>query len=569
VLTQSSQVYGSLLFLVVTLGMALLAGRRLVRYATTISPLEASGRIAASEASQAEVRFGPLELAALLLGAYTLARWIFGFSVSETLFLTDRTLDFIGLPLFTYGALCLLVSRRSWIQRVMGPLVRPLAGQLATLALSHVALKPHRTVTLLLTVALTVSVCLYPTVTGPSFQDKAVRGARVATGTALQFTFTVTDLDPGKQESRDLSVQLAALRPGIQEITSALSRVPEVRSVVVMSESVLPDLYLPGYGFRGVPLYVLTDLESFLQHVYSEPELGVGHPYKDILLRLVSGEVAASRSVADFWKLSRGVPVPIGMNRQLDTINTPAAGVLTYLPGMPIRSVTDRQGYVQARTDYLNYLFGNDGYLVASADNPRLAGMQVLVPRVVVLAETEPGRATPQVESEIRRVLPIAPLEVRRLEDEIGKVGSDMFIYLALANMRLFVGGGFLLALVSIVAIAYVNFAEDRRTLALLRIRGASPSHIRRFVTALTLAPALLGVLIGGIIALMAGYGLANHLWNLRQLQSVVQLLLTHLVVSSLTVSVAIIILIILTGVAYSFSFWVFRRTAHATILEG
>lgn len=569
VLTQPSQMYGSLLFLVVTLSMALLAGRRLVSYATTISPLEASGRIAVSEASQAEVRFGPLELLALLLGAYTLGRWIFGFSVSETLFLTNRTLDFIGLPLFIYGAVCLLVSKRSWIQRLLGPLVRLLGGQLADLALGHVALKPHRTATLLLTVALTVSICVYPTVTGPSFQDKAARGARVATGTAWQFTFNAPDLIARKEASKDLSVQLAALRPGIQNITNALSRVPEVTSVVVTTEAILPDLYLPGYGFRGVPLYVLEDLAGNLQHVYSEPELGAGQPYKDVLLRLASGEVAVSRSVADFWNLSRGGQVPIGMNRRLETINASVAGVLTYLPGMPLRGVTDRQGYVQARTDYLNHLFGNDGYLVISADNPRLAGMQVLVSRVVVLAETKSGASTTRVESEMRRVLPAVPLDVRHLDEEIRKVGSDMFVYLALANMRLFVGGGFLLALISILAIALVNYAEDRRTLALLRIRGASPDHIRRFLTALTLAPALLGVVVGGIIALLAGYGLANHLWNLRELHSVVQLLVTHLVVSSLTVAVSIIILIILTGAAYSFSFWLFRRSAHETIFEG
>lgn len=50
VLFQPQQVLLSVLFLIVTVILALLVSRRLVRYATTISPLEASGRIAGSEA---------------------------------------------------------------------------------------------------------------------------------------------------------------------------------------------------------------------------------------------------------------------------------------------------------------------------------------------------------------------------------------------------------------------------------------------------------------------------------------------------------------------------------------
>ena len=85
VLMQRSQLYLSLLYLLITLAMALLVGRRLVRYATTISPLEASRRIATSDASRTGVRFGPLELLSVVLGAYTLGSWIFGLSLSSRL----------------------------------------------------------------------------------------------------------------------------------------------------------------------------------------------------------------------------------------------------------------------------------------------------------------------------------------------------------------------------------------------------------------------------------------------------------------------------------------------------
>ena len=144
-----------------------------------------------------------------------------------------------------------------------------------------------------------------------------------------------------------------------------------------------------------------------------------------------------------------------------------------------------------------------------------------------------------------------------------------MFVYLARANMNLYLLGGVLLALVSILTIALVNYSEDRRTLALLRIRGASPDHIRRFVIALILSPALLGFAVGGAVAVLAGYGLANYVWTLREIESVVQLLPTHLVASSLTVGVVVLILVILTGVAFFLGQWTFRRTARENLLEG
>ncbi len=70
-------------------------------------------------------------------------------------------------------------------------------------------------------------------------------------------------------------------------------------------------------------------------------------------------------------------------------------------------------------------------------------------------------------------------------------------------------------------------------------------------------------------MALLAGYGLANYLWKLRAIRTVVQLLSTHLVISSLTVRVATLILVVLIGVVFSFSLWIFVRTARENIQEG
>ena len=141
-----------------------------------------------------------------------------------------------------------------------------------------------------------------------------------------------------------------------------------------------------------------------------------------------------------------------------------------------------------------------------------------------------------------------------------------MYISLALANMRIYLVGGLILALVAILAIAMANYSEDRRTLALLRIRGASPVDMWRFVVAMLLSPALVGLALGAASAVLAGFGLANYVWKLREIRTVVQLLPTHLVVSVLTLWIALLLIFLLVGVASGFSWWVYRHTAHRSM---
>ena len=67
---------------------------------------------------------------------------------------------------------------------------------------------------------------------------------------------------------------------------------------------------------------------------------------------------------------------------------------------------------------------------------------------------------------------------------------------------------------------------------------------------------------------MLAGYGLASYLWTLREIESVIQLLPTHLVASALTGGVSVLILVVLAGAAFSFGQWTFRRTARESLLE-
>jgi len=568
VLTQPEQLVMAALFLVISVILALVVSLRLVRFATTISPLEASRRVSSSEAARASLHFGFLQFVSFVVGAYVLVGWTFDTSLgtvtgNPTLVSVDRLLDFVGLPLFLYGISTLIASNRERIQHVIAPLIRPIGGRLGHFAMRHISVKPHRTMAFLLIVALAASVSLYPTITDRSFSDKAVRGARVQLGTDWQILYNAPDLADVAQLRGPVGGQMQAIAPEIERVMASLKQVPGVTHVTYLVETVLPSFYLPGYGLKGVPLYLLPPGDAYLTNVYSEPQVGIEAPYEDIIRSVQAGGTAASPPVNEFWRLSPGTPVLLGMDEERRTIQAPSSGTLAFLPGIPPRSVTDRQGYVAARVDYLNHLFSSNAYLVADVATPAIASLQVLIPRVIVLVSTGGPVEPTTFQAALVRATPFPPLEVHNLDTEIGKVGTDMFIALALANMRIYLFGGLALALIAVLAIAMANYVEDRRTLALLRIRGASPRDMWRFILSMLLSPSLLGLLLGAFSAVIAGFGLANYVWHLREIRTVVQLLPTRLVASELTLFVGVMLVVLLVGTASGFSWWVFRRTAH------
>jgi hypothetical protein len=558
-------------FLLVSVVLALVVSRRLVKYATTISPLEASVRVSGSEATSARIRFGVVQALAVVLGGYVLVGWIFDFAISEQprfgwFRIGDRLLDFLGLPLFLYGVATLLASKRERIQHVMAPVLRPIGGVLGRFALRHMSAKPHRTVAFLLIVALMSSVSLYPVVTSGSFENKAVRGAKVQIGADWQVMYNAPDLIDVDRLNGPASQQLGALKPEVDKLVASLRSIPGVRDSTYMVESVLPTFYLPGYGLRGVPLFLLGDVNKYRATVYSEPNVGLSSDFDDIMARTAQGDIAVSPPVADFWRLNPGTPILLGLDAERRATGSNTAGILAFLPGIPPKTVNDRSGYVQARIDYLNYLFTTNAYLATGIDNPKLQPLQILLPRVIVLLKSDPTADPAAFQQAITRATPFPPMEIHNLPQEIAKVGSDMYISLALANMRIYLVGGLILALVAILAIAMANYSEDRRTLGLLRIRGASPGDMRRFVLAMLLSPALVGLALGAASAVVAGYGLANYVWKLREIRTVVQLLPTHLVVGVLALWIGALLVVLLIAVANGFSWWVYRHTAHRSM---
>ena len=241
---------------------------------------------------------------------------------------------------------------------------------------------------------------------------------------------------------------------------------------------------------------------------------------------------------------------------------------MLYLPGMPVKTVNDRQGFVSARIDYLNQLFGFNAYMIAAADNPLIGELDALLPRVVVLVRLRASADASAVRDEIVASLPSLPLEVRELAVEEARLGSDMYIFLARQNLQLYLLGGLLLSIIGILAIAVSNYAEDRRTLNLLRIRGCGLRDLSRFVAPGVIGPSLIGLVIGGTVALAVGFGLTDLVWKLREVLTVLNLLSTRLAISAQTGWVLALLVLILLLLAIGFSWWTFRRTAREGIIE-
>ncbi len=563
-----------LMFLAVGIAIALVTGRRLVREASRVSPLEASRRVTQAEGESVRVRFGPLQFLALLLGGAKLAGWITGRSLAEfwpTNFAADldRALDFVSFPLFIYGLVTLIASRQRLMAALMAPAVWSMAGPLKSASLHHMQVRRHRAASFLLIVALLASLALYPTVMTAVFDNKTERGARVQLGSDIQLTLNALDLMPAQAQSRGgLQQRIATLRYRLDPLVQRLEALPEIRSVATMIECLVEGLYMPDRGFSGLPMYLIGDTGNYLKSVYFEGPLGEQVPFEPLVKSLDEGRVLASSPVGKFYKRSMDQPMPVGRTSNQTVARVPFGGSLHFLPGVPLRTVNDREGFIGARVDYLNHLFASSPYLVGAEINPAFANLDVLIPRVVLSIAAAPGTTPGQLRAAVLANLDVPPLDLRDIKTEIARLGSDMYIFLARQNVQIYLFGGLLLAIIGIFSVAYANYVEDRRTLALLRIRGAGPVDVVRFFLPNVFGPSLIGLIIGGLISLAVGFGITKLVWDLRQLQTVMTYLPTRLAVSEQTVIIALVLIVLLFGIVLAFGRWVFARTARQSLLD-
>jgi hypothetical protein len=276
--------------------------------------------------------------------------------------------------------------------------------------------------------------------------------------------------------------------------------------------------------------------------------------------------------MAKFWQRTPAGAMPVGHDTGGAMLTAPVGGTLHFMAGIPLTAVRDRESFVGARVDYLNYLFNNRAYLVAAANEPKLASLDVLLQRLVLTVVPRDGVDAATLKAAalgaLRTALPGQPVQVRELDDEVARLGSDMYIFLARQNVQIYLLGGVLLALIGILAMAFANYAEDRRTLGLLRIRGGGPREILQFLAAGLSAPALVGLLFGGLIALLVGYGITNLVWKLREIQTIMIYLRSHLALSWQAASVAALLLLIVLSLVLFFSRWLFQRSARESLSD-
>jgi hypothetical protein len=562
------------IFLFVGLTIALLSGRKFVAQASHISPLQASRRVDGSLALSEGVRFGLFEAFALLVGSTKFIIWTSDWSLtrlSDQKWLADfdRALDFVAFPLFIYGFVALIASRQKLMSALIAPAAWIMAGPLKELSLRHMATRRHRAAAFLLIVALLASLAIYPTVMTAVFDNKNERGARIQLGGDMQITLNALDLMPPEAQARGgMKARIDVLDRNLKPLVERLEHLPQVKHASAMIEGLVEGLYMPDRGFSGLPIYIIADARRHLASVYSEPELGLGSPFAGLVERLDDKQVLTSTAVGSFYKKGAGQPMPVGRTTDGKIERAPYGGAVHFMPGVPLRTVNEREGFISARVDYLNHLFTNSPFLVGGMDNPALANLDVLIPRVVLTITASGQGSTAEFRDAVLKAIEIKPLDTHDLGTEISRLGSDMYIFLARENVRIYLLGGLLLALIGIIAVAYANYVEDRRTLALLRIRGAGPIEVVRFFMPNVLGPSLVGLAIGGLIALGVGFGITKLVWELRQLHTVLDYLPTHLAASRQTAIVSGILLLLVVAIVLVFSRWVFARTARQSLSE-
>lgn len=565
------------IFLLVGIVLALITNRKISRFIISISPVEAASRISIREAESFGAKLGLFPLSILCLGSYKVFGWIFNFSLnqifsgktsfSNAFLQADRLLDLVGLPFFIYGFGMLIVSNPSWLRRMLRIGIFLIGGKLKEFSLHHTALKPHRVAAVMLISALATGTAITPSVTTSSFYEKAVRGTKVQLGAEASLIFDTSQfVEDGL--IGPLGNQLQKLGEVFLPVFKVLKEMKGVSSFDLITEATVPGLYVPGYGLKGIPLYLIYEPSDFLKHIYFEEPLGNNRSFSQIIRRLNGGEVAFSRMVADFWGVSENQSMQVGTNQQKMPVHAKSAGLLVSLPGISQRILEDRESYVAAQVDYLNYLFRTDAYMVASMDNPGLSDLEVMVPRVNLLIQKNSQVDTGTLLKEILERLPISPSRVELLNEELGKMSKDMFVTLASEIMKVYLWGGLLISLIAIFATALANFSEDRRTFALLRLRGASPHDIVRVVAAQLYSPVLIGLLIGGGTGIVAGFGITNLIWGLRRVENVIGVLPTHLIVSATSWEILLLMVVIFGVATFGFGIWIFRRSARESLRE-
>ena len=236
-----------------------------------------------------------------------------------------------------------------------------------------------------------------------------------------------------------------------------------------------------------------------------EDGLGLTRSFPETIASLEDGNVLGSQGLFRLRAIQLEKPVILGYGSRSEEIRVQFGDIVAFLPGQPARGIEQREGFVTAEVDYLNYLLATDARMVASRQQllrlPRFGGAdRHALPGSFSLIDVQDGVASADLIARLSERLPWKIDQARWEGAERERLGKDMFVSLALENMRVYMVGSLLLAFASVLAIALANFLADKRTFGLLRLRGLAPSLLLRISLSFFLLPVMAGVLLVGIV---------------------------------------------------------------------
>jgi hypothetical protein len=530
-----------LLFALVGTGITALSALLAIRRIGSISPREAIAHVPHDEGIDATRSAGRLQLtlsmAALLVGMVKLAEWIGDRSLlpdgaPETagvaiLQLLNGVLNFLAIPLLLLGIAGLLGSRLSGVRSVLAAMTAPIAGRLQWFVGAHMAVHRQRVAVTLFIASLAMAAALLPQVAADSFYDRILRGVETSIGGDVQIEYDLPRLTghAGATTATFEQARDAAAAP-LRSVEGAIrARIPGSRTTAIY-EMIASGIYVPNQS--GLVFDILRSPDEYLDTVHREESLGISRKFTDIISEADKGHLAASSGLLRLRRVPLGQPVIMGYANG-HGVTAQFRDVFGFLPGQPTLNVAQREGYAPAEVDYLNYMLTVDARTVSTAaafSRAPLNRLGMRPSRMVIIVRMPEGTLTTDATVEaLVRALPIKPQAVRWQAQERQRLSRDMFMSLALANLRVFVIGGLILTLSGIVVIGMANFQAERRTFALLAVRGLPVRTLIRISLSIFMAPVAIGLLVGVILGLVAGYGLSEAVWRLPRIYGVAGLL--------------------------------------------
>jgi hypothetical protein len=573
-------------FIGLGLAVALFAGWGMIKQIRKMTPREAMARVSGRDVEEAGERlslaYRIASFVALVLGGYKVCVWVAGHSLLvsalqgrlsenqvQVVMLAESLLNFIAVPLFLAGVVGLLRWRLVWFQYLLNALAAPLVGKLRWFVAEHMALSRSRIASTLFLTALAMSLALLPQVGADTFYDRLLRGVDLSLATDAQLEYSLAELAGGKDDPAPVPEYNALVQAPLAEIEAALRADARVSGVTRMQQFVMPGIYLPTQS--SLMLNLIEDPESYKQNVYYEEGLGLTRPFSEIVTLLPSDLLTASQGFLKVRQVPLQSDIIFGYTGDYVPVTGQFKEVVAFLPGQPSAGVSQREGYATAEVDYLNYVMSTDARVFASTDRfskAPLSSLKVIPSRVVFLVNTTTELNADGIDQLVAG-LPIKPQNVRWQGAERQNVSKDMFISLALGNMKVFMVGGLILAITGVFVVGLANFIAERRTFSLLRLRGLPLPLLLRVSLSMFLIPVIVGIVLGILLGLVSGYGISQAIWELPRIYGMAGFLENRLTLSIVSWGIVASFGLTLTLVAVGFGLWPFRNTAREAIREG